>query len=273
MDYLCSRNQKLIMATRKTTRYWKENKEHYTKCLCYSDKYGLYTDTIPEGSNPSELLYRPQGYKGYVINKIEIPGRNVEITILTNFEYGSVSYHSAAVQFDNRRILDFELSKLYVLRNCSVSTLDVPLYSWDSLFEKIINAYNNASLENLSTSAIAYIDGLNDMLDKNEIFIKVSLDTDKPTKWDGTFLVFLFAGKKIQDLVKGLEAADVSDSTVLKYAMNLCRKYITKVKALTLDYEDSRTSQLSEYLLSVHKFMCANEGGIEYLSLILDKEV
>ena len=55
--------------------------------------------------------------------------------------------------------------------------------------------------------------------------------------------------------------------------MNLCRKYIWNVKAQTLDYKDSRTSQLSKSLLSVHKFMCANKGGIEYLSMILDKEV
>jgi hypothetical protein len=261
------------MATRKTTLYWKENKNQYTRCLCYSDKCGLYTDTIPEGENPDELLYRPQGYAGYVINKIEIPGRNIEITILSNFGYGSASYLRAAVNFGNRRILDFELSKLYVLRNCSVSTLDVPSYSWDLLFEKIINAYNTASLDNLTTSAIAYIDELNDMLDKNEISIKGSLDSDKPSKWDGTFLISLFAGRKIQDLVGGLEAAEVSDSIVLKYTMNLCRKYVAKVKTLTLDYNDSRTSQLSESLLSVHKFMCANKGGIEYLSMILDKEV
>ena len=261
------------MATRKTTLYWKENKNQYTRCLCYSDKCGLYTDTIPEGENPDELLYRPQGYAGYVINKIEIPGRNIEITILSNFGYGSASYLRAAVNFGNRRILDFELSKLYVLRNCSVSTLDVPSYSWDLLFEKIINAYNTASLDNLTTSAIAYIDELNDMLDKNEISIKGYLDSDKPSKWDGTFLISLFAGRKIQDLVGGLEAAEVSDSIVLKYTMNLCRKYVAKVKTLTLDYNDSRTSQLSESLLSVHKFMCANKGGIEYLSMILDKEV
>ena len=218
-------------------------------------------------------MYRPQGYAGYVINKIEIPGRNIEITILSNFGYGSASYLRAAVNFGNRRILDFELSKLYVLRNCSVSTLDVPSYSWDLLFEKIINAYNTASLDNLTTSAIAYIDELNDMLDKNEISIKGSLDSDKPSKWDGTFLISLFAGRKIQDLVGGLEAAEVSDSIVLKYTMNLCRKYLAKVKTLTLDYEDSRTSQLSESLLSVHKFMCANKGGKEYLSMILGKEI
>lgn len=261
------------MATRKTTLYWKENKNQYTRCLCYSDKCGLYTDTIPEGENPDELLYRPQGYAGYVINKIEIPGRNIEITILSNFGYGSASYLRAAVNFGNRRILDFELSKLYVLRNCSVSTLDVPSYSWDLLFEKIINAYNTASLDNLTTSAIAYIDELNDMLDKNEISIKGSLDSDKPSKWNGTFLISLFAGRKIQDLVGGLEAAEVSDSIVLKYTMNLCRKYVAKVKTLALDYNDSRTSQLSESLLSVHKFMCANKGGIEYLSMMLGKEI
>ena len=261
------------MATRKTTRYWKENKDQYTKCLCYSDKYSLYTDTIPEGTNPEELLYRPQGYTGYAISKIRIPNRNIEISILTNFGYGSASYHRAAVQFGNRRILDFDLSKLHVLNNCSVSTLDVPIYRWDILFEKIINACNNAPFDTLTTSAIAYIDELSDMLDKDEISIKGEIDKEKLTKWDGAFLVTLFAGKKIQDLVKGLETAEVSDPTVLKYTMNLCRKYITKVKTQTLDYEDSRTSQLSEYLLAVHKFMCANEGEIEYLSLILDKEV
>ena len=261
------------MATRKTTRYWKENKEHYTKCLCYSDKYGLYTDTIPEGSNPSELLYRPQGYKGYVINKIEIPSRNVEITILTNFEYGSVSYHSAAVQFDNRRILDFELSKLYVLRNCSVSTLDVPLYSWDSLFEKIINAYNTASLENLSTSAIAYIDGLNDMLDKNEIVIKGNLEEKKSTQWKGDLLIVIFAGKKIRDLLRGFELAGTSDQIVVKHTLVLCTKYISKVKLLDLDFNDSRVSQISETMMLIHKFMCENKAGKEYLSMLLDKEL
>ena len=271
--YLCTVNKNKIMVKRKTTRYWEENKDQYTKCLCYSEKYGLYTDTVPEGSNPDELLYRPQGYTGYIINKIGIPGRNIEITILTNFGYGSASYHCAAVQIGNRRILDFDLSKLHVLNNCSISTLDVPTYCWDLLFEKIINACNNASQDNLTTSAIAYIDELSDMLDKDEISIKGEIDKEKPTQWDGTFLVTLFAGKKIQDLMKGLEAAEVSDPTLLKYTMNLCRKYITKVKTQVLDYEDSRTSQLSEYLLAVHKFMCANEGGVEYLSMIFDKEL
>lgn len=261
------------MATRKTTRFWEENKNQYTKCLCYSDKYGLYTDIIPEGDNPEELLYRPHGYAGYAINKIEVPGRNVEITILSNFGYGSASYLRAAVNFGSRRILDFDMSKLYILNHCSITTLDVPVYSWNLLFEKIIKAFSIASLDNFTTSAIAYIDELSDMLDKDKISVKGYVDKDKSTQWDGEFLVTLHAGGKIQDLVKGIESAEASDSTVLKYTKNLCRKFVMKIKAQTLDYKDSRTTQLSESLLSVHKFLCANNGGIEYLSLLLDKEV
>ena len=250
------------MATRKTTRYWNDNKNMYKNCLCYSSKYGLYTETIPEGNNPEELLYRPHGHTGYTINKLSIPGRNIDITVLSNFGYGSASYLRAAVNFGNRRVLDFDKSKLHILNNCSISTLDVPVYSWDLLFEKIIDAYNRASLDNLTTSAIAYIDELSDMLDRDEVSIKGNIDKEKSTQWDGIFLISLHVGEKIQDLVKGLEVAEVSDPTVLKYAMNLCRKYVLNVKTQTLDYEDSRTSQLSESLLFVHKFMCANKGGI-----------
>ena len=261
------------MATRKTTRFWEEHKNQYTKCLCYSDKLGLYTDVISEVDNPEELLYRPHGYAGYVINKFEVPGRNVEITIRSNFGYGSASYLRASVNCGNRRILDFDMSKLYVLNHCSITTLDVPVYSWDILFEKIIKAYNVAFLDSLTTSAVAYIDELSDILDRDEISVKGYIDKDKSTQWDGEFLVSLHVGGKIQDLVEGLEAAEVSDSTVLKYTMNLCRKYVKKLKAQHFDYEDSRSSQLSESLLSAHKFMCENKAGTEYLSMILDKEV
>lgn len=261
------------MIKRKTTRCWEESKRLYTKCLCYSDKYGLYTDKIPDGDNPEELLYRPHGYSGYVNNKIEIPDRNIEITILSNFGYGSASYLRASVNFGNRRILDFDLSKMYVLNNCSITTIDVPTYNWNLLFEKIIDAYNTASLGVLTTCAIAYIDELSDMLDREVIFVKGYMDKEKSTPWDKTFLISLHAGKKIQDLIKGLEVAEVSDPTVLKYAIDLCRKYIKRIKKLPLDYEDSRISQLSETLLLVHKFMFEKQAGIEYLGLLFNKEV
>ena len=70
---------------KKVTRYWTENKDQYTNCLCYSEKKGLYLDNIPEGDNPAELLYRPHGYTGKVNNKIEIPGQNIEINICSEY--------------------------------------------------------------------------------------------------------------------------------------------------------------------------------------------
>lgn len=261
------------MTTRKTTCFWEQHKNQYTNCLCYSDEIGLYTNNIPEGYNPEELLCRPQGYIGKTVNKIKLPGRNIEITIFSNFGFGRASYLRATLDLGNTRFLDFDISKLYILNNCSITTLDVPVYRWDILFEKIINAYNVVSFENITTSAIAYIEGLSEILDRNVITVKDYTDNDKATQWKGEYLISLYVGRKIQDLVDGIETAKVSDTTLLKYTMNLCRKFVKKLKVMTCDHEMSPKSHLPEYLLSVHKFMCANKKGKEYLNIILDKEL
>ncbi len=73
--------------------------------------------------------------------------------------------------------------------------------------------------------------------------------------------------------MNGFEAAEVSDSVLLKHTMNLCRKYISVFQSLDLDYEDSRVEHLSKALLFIHKFMYENNVGIEYLSMLLGKEV
>lgn len=260
------------MTTRKTTCFWEQHKNQYTNCLCYSDEIGLYTNNIPEGYNPEELLYRPQGYIGKTVNKIKLPGRNIEITIFSNFGFGRDSYLRATLDLSNTRFLDFDISKLYVY-HCSITTLDVPVYRWDLLFEKIINAYKATSFENFTTSAIVYIDKLSEILDRNVISVKGHIDNEKETQYKGEYMISLYVGRKIQDLVDGIETAKVSDSTILKCTMNLCRKFIKKLKDMTCDHEMSPKSHLPEYLLSVHKFMCANKKGKEYLNIILDKEL
>lgn len=261
------------MAKKKTTQHWEEIKSQFTNCLCFSNEKGLYTKRLSENESPTELLYRPQGYVGFVSDKFTIPGQNVEITIQSNFGYGNASYLRSTVTVGNRNILDFDLSKLYILNLCSVTTLDVPLYDWDGLFMKIINAYNIIPIDNLTTSSIAYVEELSDVLDRDQIQVKGYMDHEKTTCWEGRFLITLHVGRKIQDLLKGFEAAEVSDSVLLKHTINLCRKYISVFKSLALDYEDSRVEQLSKTLLSIHKFMCENNAGIEYLSMLLNKEV
>lgn len=261
-----------IMA-RKTTKQWEDLKGLYTNCLCFSKERGLYMATIPEDSNtPTELLYRPHGYAGYALNKVSIPERNVEITILSNFGYGSRSYLSAAICFGDRRLLDFDKSKINVLNNCSVSTIDVPVYEWNLLFEKIIEAYNAKDCQS-SAAALVYVNKLSDMLDTDKILVKGCFDKESPTHWEGDFLISLYTGEKIQDLLRGLDLGKVANSDVLKSALDLCRMYIAKLKEQTLDYGDSRTAQLSKSLCAIHHFMCEHDSGAEYLSMILDKEI
>jgi len=259
------------MAKRKTTQQWEQIKHRYTKCLCYSKERGLYTTSVREIENSQDFLYRPQGYVGYVDDKILIPGTNVEIVIMTNFGYMGASYHKASISIDNRRLLDFDLSKIYVLNRCSVITFDVPLYDWDGLFDKIIDAYKLSLTNDYTNSCIAYIDEISNILDKDEIFIRGNIDNQKTVRWEGNYILTLFAGQKIQDLLKGFEVAKVSDSVLIKHTMNLCRMYISAFKSLALDYEDSRVSQLSEALQAIHSYMCKNGASTEYLKLILDK--
>ena len=261
------------MTTRKNTQYWEKNKPVYPLCLCYSQEKGFYTKRFTENEDSEELLYRPQGFVGFVNDKITIPGQDVEIEIQTNFDYKSASYHRATFQKGNQYILDFDLSKLYILNNCSVKTFDVPLYDWDRLFSKLVEAYRKSSIEAYTTSSIAYLEELSAMLDKNEVVIKGNLEEKKSTQWKGDFLIALFAGKKIRDLLRGFEIAGTSDQIVVKQTLSLCTKYIRKVKLLDLDFSDSRVSQISETMMLIHKFMCESKAGTEYLSMILDKEV
>lgn len=261
------------MAIKKNTQHWEEIKSQYTMCLCYSEGEGLCIKRISDGESSEELLYRPQGYVGFVNDKIAIPGQDIEIEIQSNFGYKSASYLRATFKRGEQYVLDFDLSKLNILNNCSIKTFDVPLYDWNGLFSKLIKAYKESSIEPYTTSSIAYLEGLNEMLDKEAVVIKGNLEEKNSTKWESDFLVELHVGRKMRDLLRGFKFANTSDSVVIEHTLNLCRKYIVKVKSLVLDYDDSRVSQISETLMLIHQFMCENKAGTEYLNLLLDKEV
>ena len=261
------------MANRKNTQYWEGNKPVYPFCLCYSQEKGLYTKCFTENEDSEELLYRPQGFVGFINDKVTIPGQDVEIEIQTNFDYKSASYHRATFKKGDQYILDFDLSKLCILNNCSVKTFDVSLYDWDRLFSKLVKAYKESSMETYTSSAIAYLEGLSGMLNKNEVVINGNLEETKSTLWKGDFMVGLYVGKKMRDLLRGYQFANTSDPVVIEHTIDLCRKYIGKVKLLDFDYGDSRVSQISETMMLIHQFMCENKAGTEYLNMILDKEV
>lgn len=257
------------MAKRKMTKHWEEIKNQYVNGLCFSKENGLYTRLISEGEESDDIIYRPHGYYGYVSDEIDIPENDLHIQIDSNFGYGSMAYLSATLTYKGKTVLGFDMDKLYVLRHSSISCLSVPIYNWDNLFKSIISAYKQALSDQYQTSSIAYIEEIGDMLDKKEIMVRKTFENEDPTKWEGVFLITLYAGRKLKDLIEGFDQAAQIDGVITKYLLNLCRKFVLKVTTLSLDLDDIRTSQLSECLIPVHQFMCKNKAGAEYLEMIL----
>ena len=154
---------------RTNTAIWEDIKSEHTTCLCYSEPKGLCVSSIyfaPE----EEILFRPHGYKGFWEKEVQIPKDNFSIKIKTNFGYGSVTYMKAIVERDGKRLLDFDKSKIFVLNNSSVMTLDVEHYAWEKLFGKIISISKEFAPTQCSTSSISYVEEIENILYKNEIF-------------------------------------------------------------------------------------------------------
>lgn len=254
----------IMEKNKKTTLYWEKIKDREKECLCYSESKGLYKQTLARIEDPNDLIYCPQGYYGKESDTIDIPEKNIRITITSNFGYRTTSYLKASFEHNGYRILDFDKDILYAFRKCSIKTICVPQYRWEALFDKIISAYNEALSGHYDTSSIAYIEEIEDMLDKKEICIREDLDKEKNIKWNGDFSVLLFAGNKIRDMLEAFELAKPIDSTISKHLIDLCRKYIKKLKSLEYVIDDSRLTQLSEALLAVHKFMNQNGAADEY---------
>lgn len=255
---------------RTNTAIWEEIKSEHTICLCYSESKGLYVSSIyfaPE----EEILFLPHGYKGFWEREVQIPKDNLSIKIKTNFGYGSMTYMKAIVERDGKRLLDFDKSKFFVLNNSSVMTLDVEHYAWKKLFEKIISISKGSDSTQCSSSSISYIEEIDNILSKKEIFIKSSFIQGKTVKWSGEYIVALFATKKIKDLIKGCQLASITDEYFIDKTNELCHKWLQKIQSINIDLRDNRTTQLSDCLFAIHEFMVQNEKGLDFLGYFIPK--
>lgn len=251
------------------TKCWEEIKNRYVNGLCFSKEKGLYTRIIPEDEQADDIIYRPHGYYGFVSDVINIPEGNLRIQIDSNFGFGSMSYLSATLTYEGKVALGFDTEKLYVLRRSRVSDLSVSLYDWDSLFESIISVYKQALSGHYHTSSIAYIEEIGEMLDKKEILVRKTFEKEDSIKLEGDSQISLYAGRKLKDLLEGFGQAGQIDSVISTHLLNLCRKFVLKLTSLSLDIDDISISQMSECLIPIHKFMCQNKAGAEYLRMIL----
>lgn len=252
------------------TSNWEEIKHLHTICLCYSETKGLYTTPIALATK-GDILFLPHGYKGFWYQENTIPKENLKIRVETNFGYGNHTFLKATVEKDGKRLLDFDKSKIYILNNCSIMTQDVMPYAWENLFNKIISASRNSNPELCKTSVISYIEEISKLLDKEEILIKSSFLKDYPTKWTGEFLITLHTAKKIRDLIKGCNTANISNRFFLDKIVELCHKYLQKVQEINIDLSDQRTHQLSESLFIIHEFMIKNGHGDDFFKYFIKK--
>ena len=255
---------------RANTAIWEDIKSKHTTCLCYSESKGLYVSKIyfaPE----EEVLFLPHGYKGFWEKEVQIPKNNLSIKIKTNFGYSSMTYMKAIVERDGKRLLDFDKSKFFVLNNSSVMTLDVEHYAWEKLFEKIISISKRFDPTLCSSYSISYVEEIDNILHKKEILIKGSFIKEKPVKWYGEYIVTLFAAKKIKDLIKGCQLANITDEYFIDKINKLCHKWLQKIQSINIDLRDNRTSQLSDCLFAIHEFMIQNKKGLEFLGYFIPK--
>lgn len=252
---------------RTNTAIWEEIKSEHTICLCYSESKGLYVSSIyfaPE----EDILFLPHGYKGFWEREVQIPKDNLSIKIKTNFGYGSMTYMKAIVERNRKRLLDFDKSKFFVLNSCSIMTLDVEHYAWEELFEKIISISKRFAPTQCSTSSISYVEEIENILYKNEILIRGSFIKEKNVKWNGEYIVTLFAAKKIK---KGCQLANITDEYFIDKINKLCHKWLQKIQNINIDLRDNRTSQLSDCLFAIHEFMTQNKKGFEFLRYFIQK--
>lgn len=257
------------MSKRTVTQYWKENKDYYPFCLCYTPEKGLFIGRFFEDEESQTILLRCHGIKYRNTMKCEVPEIRTSITINSDFTSNIYGYLNASIETNGHLLLDFDTEKLYVLNQCSIKTIRVPNYEWEDLFNRIIIKWRNSSSNIYDTSIIGYIDAISEMLDQDEISVKGYLYKDKYTTWKGKYIITLHAGNKIYDLLANLEKAKPIDDVVKKHLKKLCIKFLNIMASLQYNLEDSRLSQLSATLLAIHKFLNQIKEDKEYLKYIL----
>ena len=234
-------------------------------CLCFSKEKGLFVKSVLENDNPSELLFRPHCFTGKRKLVKVIPEENVSIEIYSKFGNNNTSYFYAKISRNGANILDFDVTKILVLDDSSVLYHCAHQYDWDSLFKKIIIAYNESKLSFSPVSAIAYIDMIKSILNSNQINIRGHYDKEKTYRWDEPFVLLLLAGGKIEDLIHGLDLSKTTDNTIIQYTIDVCKQFLAKVSNQNFDYTDKRIKQLARAIFAVHSFMNSNESGVEFL--------
>lgn len=257
------------MAIKEIRASYKEDKYKSDCCLCFSEKRGLYISRNANLIPQEDVIYRPHRYKGFRNESLTVAGLSIRVE--TNFGYGSRSFLRAVVEKDGKRHLDFDRSKLSVLNDGYVDCIEVASLDWEEVFEKIIRIYNNPNFELNISLFIIYVRELRDILKCDSIKIKGTYQQKKETKWKGGMLVTLFVAKKIRELITGLKLSQPVDENCIEEICKLFKDFLSKIREIDVNMDDSRVEQFSETLFLIHEFMHINKREINFFSNYLNK--
>lgn len=252
------------------TAIWENNKFGHNHCLCYSEAKGLYVARVPFAPK-EDVLFLSHNHNGFWKKQISLTKENLTIQVETNFGYGIRTYMRAIIERNGQRLLDFDKSKMYILNHCSVTTLSVKPYEWEELFNKIISISKGFNPDQCTSSALSYVEEINNILNKKEILIKATFDKENATIWNNEYLVTLFAANKIRDLIKGYNMANITDEYFSDKCAQLYKNFLQKIQKIEINLSDSRAIQLAETLFLIHEFMAKNENGLDFLGCFISK--
>jgi len=239
--------------------------------LCYdSENKRLYKGIA--GSN--DCLIPKHDKKGYKTIKHSIPNEPVEIVISSNLHYQGASFLYAKILIKGKSMLNFQDTKsLYLLNDYnSIDTFQVEAGNWDELFDIIIKNYNN--LYFTSESDIEkYLNVLDKIVLSESISVFRNKTSEKPTEWEGTFLVLLHSINKLSNIIECKNNSVIDDNTYFqKRLLSSCRNYLQRFADCYPTWErkegDSRLKQLSEKLLVVCEYIEKYGNPFEFVDLL-----
>ena len=137
--------------------------------------------------------------------------------------------------------------------------------------DKIISISKGFTTGQCTSSALSYVEEIDNILNKKEILIKATFDKEKSTIWNGEYLVTLFVANKIRDFIKGYNIANITDKYFLDKCIQLYKNFLQKIQKIEINLSDSRSIQLAETLFMIHEFMAKNEKGLDFFEYFISK--
>ena len=237
--------------------------------LCYNKFDGLFTSKNEYNSDKIELRFRtkPNSKDAYVAS-ISLEEEKIKINI-----YKKYNYLNATVDYNGNTVLDFSNDKLWVLNYSSVKLFTSEPNDLMTLYTKIVSVYHQNKNKEYPKGASEYITEVKQMLGVSFIQIRSTYNKEDFTTWEGPFIVTLHCARKTIDLIKGINECPIVNSFIILQVIDLCKILLSKIKGLSIDYNDKRAIQFADCIESICVFMSKNNASLDFFKIFQDNSV